>query len=1515
MNDKLYQTIIKHIYDSPYIEFALFNTGPVLTVIWGVNHHWPVLQVSDNVTEITGYTRKELINFSQNYLSVIHPEDQERVKKEVYENYEKGNDHFIQSYRLKIRNGEYRWFFDIKKLVRNEKNELGFIVGYLIDQKYGNNNEKINQKNDVNFIKSDSVIQKLAENITDVMFTCDMNFITQYVSSSIQRLTGETPEQYLKKTLEEKHTPDSINMMKSLLIEELQRDSEPGVDKNRTRIIESQIYDSKGNIIDVASNISFLRDEHGNPIGFQGVIRNISEKKRNEEMLKNTNEMLQLIMNNIPQFIFWKDRNSVYLGCNENFASVAGVGSPETIIGKTDYDLAWKKEEADFFIECDQRIMNSGIAEYRIIEPQLQADGKQAWLETNKIPLYNNSGEVIGILGTYEDITDRKLIDDHIRESEKRVTQQKTAIAQLALDPSIQAGEVSIALESITKIISETLKVDRISIWKLSGNDSELQCLKMYESKSMTFNGREALQTNTFPKYFETITKESRINSEDAQNDPRTAELSKSYLIPNNITSILDAGIMIEGKLVGVVCCENTGNKRKWHNDEESFLSTGAAIVAQLLINEERKCTAKKLQESEENLNITLNSIGDGVIATNTEGIITRINYVTQQLTGWKNEEATGKKLTEVFNIYNAQTNEKIENPIIKVLSTGAVVGFENNTLLISKDKTSYQIADSAAPIKNSSDEIVGVVFVFRDITKEYESTKALADSEKKYRELYQSLNEGTASVSLNGNILEFNEAFRKIIGHQPEEIYKLTYFDITPSKWHEFEKRIIEKQVQTRGFSDLYEKEYIRHDGSVVPVELTTYLTRDSNNNPTGYWALVRDITERKLAEKSILLNFKRSQILLQLGQMTGASLKEITNFTLENAVELTESKIGYLAFLNEDESVLTMHSWSESAMKECSVKDIQGEYLVKNTGLWGEAVRQRKPVITNDYIAENKLKKGIPEGHVQVVRHMNIPVFNNDKIVMIAGVGNKEEPYDENDIQQLTLIMQGMWRIIERNKYENELRVFKESLENSTDAIGMSTPEGIHYYQNKAFTDLFGEIDPEPSECLYVNHSVGEEVFRTIMSGDNWTGEVQMYARDKRIVDIFLRAYANKDSNGNITTLVGIHTDITDKKKVEKAIMLAKEKAEESDRLKSVFLANVSHEIRTPMNAILGFLELLKGEGLSHERMTGYIDIVNQSGKRLLNTINDIIEISKIEAGQSEVNISEVNISKIMKFHLDFFRQQCFDKGILLKMNEQIPYEYSSVMTDKHKLDGILTNLINNAIKFTHEGNIEFGNRIENDMILFYVKDTGMGISPEKQSSVFERFVQVGEKKTKSHEGSGLGLSIVKAYIDMLGGKIWLESELNKGSTFYFSIPFMPVNFDVPFSQSDLKETDQKVQKKSILVFDKDELNFQYVEKILIEEQISYIHSENETETLQVLKSHPEISLILVNIKMPEMHEINVIKKIRAFNKNIPIVAQTAYLWSDKSELSKEISCNDYILKPADKMELLRVMSKYAV
>ncbi|MFW6043871.1 MAG: ATP-binding protein, partial [Marinilabiliaceae bacterium] len=378
------------------------------------------------------------------------------------------------------------------------------------------------------------------------------------------------------------------------------------------------------------------------------------------------------------------------------------------------------------------------------------------------------------------------------------------------------------------------------------------------------------------------------------------------------------------------------------------------------------------------------------------------------------------------------------------------------------------------------------------------------------------------------------------------------------------------------------------------------------------------------------------------------------------------------------------------------------------------------------------------------------------------------------------------------------------------------------------------------------------------------------------------------------------------------------AKEKAEESDRLKSAFLANMSHEIRTPMNGILGFAELLKEPELTGDQQQNYISVIEESGARMLSIINDIIDISKIEAGLNKLDIRETNINELIEYIYTFFKPEVEAKGMALSFKNSLPLKESIVYTDREKVYAILANFVKNAIKYSNHGEIEIGYLKTGEWLEFYVQDTGVGIPKERQEAIFERFMQADIADKMARQGAGLGLSISKAYVEMLGGKIWVESEEGVGSTFFFSLPR---NTDhqsgVPQKDSISERADHSqtsgVKGLKILIAEDDEAS-----KILLQERLKTVGQDflevgTGVEAVEVCRDHPDTDLVLMDIQMPEMDGYEATKQIREFNKNVVIIAQTAYGLSGDREKSIEAGCNDYIAKPINKDKLLALIGKH--
>ena len=351
--------------------------------------------------------------------------------------------------------------------------------------------------------------------------------------------------------------------------------------------------------------------------------------------------------------------------------------------------------------------------------------------------------------------------------------------------------------------------------------------------------------------------------------------------------------------------------------------------------------------------------------------------------------------------------------------------------------------------------------------------------------------------------------------------------------------------------------------------------------------------------------------------------------------------------------------------------------------------------------------------------------------------------------------------------------------------------------------------------------------------------------------------------------------------------------------------------------MNGILGFTELLKSPNLANDEQQEYIRIIEKSGIRMLNIINDIISISKVESGQIEISLSETNVNEQIEYLYTFFKPEAKQKGILLSICNELPPEKAILNTDREKVYAILTNLVKNAIKFTEAGSIKFGYVKKGNYLEFFVKDTGFGISDAHQKIIFDRFRQANESLTRSHEGSGLGLAISKAYVEMLGGKIWVESEEEKGSTFYFTIPFNtksgPEEKSVSEKEAVNEKTDNKIKELKILIVEDDAIS-----KLLITIAVKPFSKEilkvsTSFEAIAACQTNPDIDLVMMDINMPEMSGYEATKKIREFNKDLVIIAQTANgMQSDRDE-AIAAGCTDYISKPVNIASLSALIHKY--
>lgn len=461
---------------------------------------------------------------------------------------------------------------------------------------------------------------------------------------------------------------------------------------------------------------------------------------------------------------------------------------------------------------------------------------------------------------------------------------------------------------------------------------------------------------------------------------------------------------------------------------------------------------------------------------------------------------------------------------------------------------------------------------------------------------------------------------------------------------------------------------------------------------------------------------------------------------------------------------------------------------------------------------------------------------------------------------------------------------------------------------------TPLYELCQCESSE-LTAHLSVAHEKGR-------YSSEHQHFHKDGHVLPVLVDIIIvrNKVANQNYT-VINLQ-DLSERKDYEKALMLAQNDAQKSERLKMAFLANISHEIRTPMNGILGFAELLRKNNLPKEKRTRFLDVILESGRHLLSVLNNILDVSKIESGEVKINPSVYPLNlMLVEMYTYFSSSQKFlsKKELTLYVKRGLSDEACRIVSDQAKLRQILFQLIDNAIKFTHKGEVEFGYRLIEDAqtLEFFVRDTGIGLTTDEQSFVFERFRQVDQTHTRKYGGTGLGLSIARAYCEALGGTLWVESQKKQGAVFRFTIPYEPSKQKNKYTENKQQNTKPMEERdwktKTILVVEDDFISAQFFDEILESTGVKLLHVNNGKDAIEKCRQDETIDLVLMDIQLPRMTGYDATRAIKELKPNLPIIAQTANALIDDERRSVDAGCDAYITKPIIAKRLFKLLDQY--
>ncbi|MGV8964262.1 MAG: PAS domain S-box protein [Candidatus Saccharimonadaceae bacterium] len=904
--------------------------------------------------------------------------------------------------------------------------------------------------------------------------------------------------------------------------------------------------------------------------------------------------------------------------------------------------------------------------------------------------------------------------------------------------------------------------------------------------------------------------------------------------------------------------------------------------------------TEDALKTSEKNLSAILEKNADGILIVNTEGTVLYMNPAAEKLFGRNEEEFIG-------NSFGFPVSEKKAIDTIIVRKGNLLIDVDMNVVPVQwENQPAFQLS-------------------LHDFTDRNRAKDALIESEKEFRLLSESMPQIVWIARADGWNIYFNQHWADYTGLSLEESYgngwsKPFHPDDQQNAWDAWQNAVTNNGIYS------IESRLRRKDGIYRWWLVRAVPILDGNNKIIKWYGTCTDINELKKSEEVSKINEARMESLLRISQHSYNNIHELLDFALNEAIELTESKIGYIYLYNESRKEFTLNTWSKEVMPQCAVDQPATIYKLEKTGIWGEAVRQRKPIVINDFTSQNPLKKGVPEGHVSLHKFLTIPVFIDDSIMAVVSVANKQTDYNNSDIRQLKLMMDSVWKGVQRKQAEEELNksfsLLTATFEATADAILVVDNNGRITNYNRKFIEYWHVPDDilstgnDEKAIAYVLDQLVDPVsflkkMKVLSSEDRLTSFDLIEFKDGRTLERFSQSQKlGSKSVGRVWSF----REITEKKKMLDDLVRAKERAEESDNLKTAFLNNISHEIRTPMNAIVGFAGLLNEPDVNFKQRKSFTEIIIKSSDQLLSIITDLVRISTIEAGQEKPQETDININLICGLLNEQYTRNAKNTNVKICLQTFLGDDDAIIITDGTKLTQILINLIDNALKFTKQGFVNFGYTLKDSQLEFYVEDSGIGIPCEMYEEIFKRFRQVEITSTRNYGGSGLGLAISKAYVEMLGGKIWVTSETNKGSIFHFTIPYKKANlkeFSEKHSDNELKFEFEK--QKTLLIAEDEDSNFMLLEILFSDMKIIIIRAINGIEAVEKCKSNPQIDLVLMDIKMPQMDGFEATKQIKAFRADLSIIAQTAFTSEEDKNKIFACGCDDFIGKPINKKLLL--------
>lgn len=1035
------------------------------------------------------------------------------------------------------------------------------------------------------------------------------------------------------------------------------------------------------------------------------------------------------------------------------------------------------------------------------------------------------------------------------------------------------------ALQKSEEQLREAQSVARIGSWELDIVNNDLSWSKEVYSILDLDHKKYRGSYNLFL---------SRVHPEDRELVSSSYAHSLKTKTPYNITHRL---ITSNGKLRYI----NERCKTFYNSKGKPVRSLGTVqdVTEQIIAN-------KKLEKSEQEFrNIFENSVV-GFYRINPNGEILMANNTLAEMLGYKSAEELLK-----ININESHFNQ--EHPRQKfneiINKTGKIVDLES--AWINKDKSIIYVSESTRTIYNENNKILYYEGTVVDITQRKRTQKALLKSEQRFKALFEAANDAIF-IMKDDKFIDCNKKTLEIFRCKKSQIINKSPVQFSPQKQadnsNSTESALKKINAALKGKPQVFEWIHKKLDGELFDAEVS--LNKIDIDNEVFIQAIVRNITERKKAEEQIR----------NLNENLEQKVKERTH-----ELEQSEQKFRDIAellpqaiFETDLQGKITYTNKYGYKLTGYNTKDLK-----KGISIYQAVDPTEREMLQHNIQQKLKGRSSRPDEYNLITKKgtkkpiliYSSPIIRNEKIEGLRGI---------------------LVDISTRKKYEEELKKLSQAIEQSPASVVITNLDGEIIYANSSFTKISGyrksEAIGQNPRILKTEHfpkSYYKELWNTILNGKKWTGEFKNKKKNGEIYWEYASISPIVNDQNEIISFVAVKEDITERKKIEQELILAKEAAESATKAKTRFLANMSHEIRTPMNAVLGFTELLLTL-VKDEQQKGYLRALHSSGNTLLSIINDILDLSKVEAGKLELNYDFIESKSFFNDLYHIFSLKAQNKGLefVIKINKNVP---QNIFVDDLRLRQSLINIINNSIKFTNKGFIKVtvktsqvilkkGKNLAN--LTITVEDSGIGISKENQSRIFKSFAQESGQTTRKFGGTGLGLAITNNLIKLMKGTISVNSIPNKGSTFTIHLPNVQVSNKTLEVENNFHYSIQNIEfsPSTVLVVDDIENNRRFLAEALRQLDLKVHAAENgEIALLFIEKVKPD--LIITDIRMPIMNGFDLLEEIRKnINyKDIPVVATSASVLFDDGMKQKLAKFNGFLPKPVLTVKLIPLLTEY--